>query len=146
MTITSFLLALHFVLTIAIICLIMLQKHDSDGALGSGGSAGGMFSVKGQANILTKTTAFLMTVFIINCLVMAKLYKRTKISESLIDAAQKESQYKINPAENLPLKPDNEHHSIAPTQKTLDEPIETQKNSEKSQNTSNKVPKNKETK
>lgn len=83
------LLAIHFLLTIAIIGLILLQKHDSDGALGSsgGGSASGMlFSVRGQANLLTKSTAVLMTIFLVNCLSMAKLTKKTQVKGSLIDA------------------------------------------------------------
>ncbi|MDR2107789.1 MAG: preprotein translocase subunit SecG [Holosporaceae bacterium] len=88
----SFLLAVHFVLTIAIIGLILLQKHDSDGALGTGGSsAGGMFSVRGQANLLTRTTAVLMTVFILNCLVMAKMTKRVRVGGSVIDQIADES-------------------------------------------------------
>ena len=85
------LLAIHFVLTIVIIGLILLQKHDSDGALGSsgGGAASGMFSVRGQANLLTRATAVLMTVFIINCLAMAKIAKNTAKRESIIDSAAK---------------------------------------------------------
>ena len=85
----QFLLAFHFVLTILIIGLIMLQKHDSDGALGSsaGGAASGMFSVRGQANILTKSTAVLMAVFMINCLIMAKITKRSPQKGSVIDRA-----------------------------------------------------------
>lgn len=85
----QFLLAVHFLLTVAIIGLILLQKHDSDGALGSsgGGSASGMlFSVRGQANLLTRSTAILMTIFLINCLSMAKLTKKTPTQGSLIDA------------------------------------------------------------
>jgi preprotein translocase subunit SecG len=89
----SFLLALHFVLTILIICLILLQKHDSDGALGSsgGGAASGMFSIRGQANILTRATAVLMSLFIVNCLVMAKIAKRVPQKESIIDRVAHES-------------------------------------------------------
>jgi preprotein translocase subunit SecG len=89
----SFLLAVHFVLTISIIGLILLQKHDSDGALGSsgGGAASGMFSVRGQANLLTRTTAVLMTIFILNCLLMAKVVKRVPQKESIIDRVASES-------------------------------------------------------
>jgi preprotein translocase subunit SecG len=89
----SFLLAIHFVLAIAIIGLILLQKHDSDGALGSSGggmAASGMFSVRGQATLLTRATAVLMTLFIINCLVMAKMVKHTPKKESIIDSVAKE--------------------------------------------------------
>lgn len=83
----SVLLGLHFALTLAIIGLILLQKHDSDGALGSsgGGAASGMFSVRGQANLLTKSTAILMTVFMINCLIMAKITKNKPAQTSVID-------------------------------------------------------------
>ncbi|GHU12068.1 hypothetical protein FACS189449_04930 [Alphaproteobacteria bacterium] len=83
----SFLLAVHFILTISIIGLILLQKHDSDGALGSsgGGAGSGMFSVRGQANLLTRATSILMTIFITNCLVLAHLYKDQKTEGSLVD-------------------------------------------------------------
>ncbi|MDR0632172.1 MAG: preprotein translocase subunit SecG [Holosporaceae bacterium] len=89
----SFLLAVHFVLALAIIGLVLLQKHDSDGALGSsgGGAASGMFSVRGQANLLTRSTAVLMALFIINCLIMAKIAKRVPAKESIIDIVAQES-------------------------------------------------------
>ena len=97
----SVLLGLHFALTLAIIGLILLQKHDSDGALGSsgGGAASGMFSVRGQANILTKSTAILMTIFMINCLVMAKIAKNKPAKVSVIDRVANESV--------LPVKDEN---------------------------------------
>ncbi len=89
----SVLLGIHFVLTLAIIGLILLQKHDSDGALGSsgGGAASGVFSVRGQANILTKSTGILMTIFVLNCLIMAKITKNVPAKESVIDKVARES-------------------------------------------------------
>ncbi|MBE6447204.1 MAG: preprotein translocase subunit SecG [Alphaproteobacteria bacterium] len=89
----SVLLGIHFVLTLAIIGLILVQKHDSDGALGSsgGGAASGMFSVRGQANILTKLTGTLMTIFVLNCLLMAKITKHAPAKESVIDKVARES-------------------------------------------------------
>jgi preprotein translocase subunit SecG len=105
MSLLSFLLAVHFVLTIAIIGLILLQKHDSDGALGSsgGGAASGMFSIRGQANILTRLTAILMTIFILNCLIMAKVAKRVPAKESIIDRVAHETA--PPPAESAPASP-----------------------------------------
>jgi preprotein translocase subunit SecG len=90
----SVLLAVHFILTISIIGLIMLQKHDSDGALGSsgGGAGSGMFSVRGQANLLTRATAILMTIFILNCLVLAKMFKNQQSPGSLIDRVASETE------------------------------------------------------
>ena len=96
----SVLLGVHFVLALAIIGLILLQKHDSDGALGSsgGGAASGMFSVRGQANLLTKSTAWLMTFFMINCLVMAKITKNTpSTKKSVIDRVAESSVLQIEP-------------------------------------------------
>lgn len=84
----TFLLSVHFLLAVLIIILVMIQKHESDGVLGSGGgSAGKMFSVRGQANFLTRATAVLMTLFLLNCIFMAKLVKGTPRSKSLIDEA-----------------------------------------------------------
>ena len=99
----SVLLGLHFALTLAIIGLVLLQKHDSDGALGSsgGGAASGMFSVRGQANILTKSTAILMTIFMVNCLVMAKITKNKPAKVSVIDRVANES---ILPVKDDPIK------------------------------------------
>ena len=93
----SVLLGLHFALTLAIIGLVLLQKHDSDGALGSsgGGAASGMFSVRGQANILTKSTAILMTIFMVNCLVMAKITKNKPSKVSVIDRVANESIFPV---------------------------------------------------
>ncbi len=112
----SVLLGLHFALTLAIIGLILLQKHDSDGALGSsgGGAASGMFSVRGQANILTKSTAILMTIFMVNCLVMAKITKNRPAQTSVIDRVAKTS---VLPPKEDPKseKTTDEKPSLAPS-------------------------------
>lgn len=90
----NFLLAVHFLLTIAIIGLILLQKQDSDGALGSsgGGATNGLFSIRGQANILTRATSTLMAIFMLNCLIMAKMTKTKVESKSVIDRVAEDSQ------------------------------------------------------
>jgi preprotein translocase subunit SecG len=127
----SFLLAIHFVLTLSIIGLILLQKHDSDGALGSsgGGAASGMFSVRGQANILTRATAILMTIFIINCLVMAKMVKHTPTQGSIIDKVASESANtapaktaadKTVPVPTSPVPPVEQKANSAPVNKIND--------------------------
>lgn len=88
----SFLLAIHFVLALLIIVLVLLQKHEADGVLGTGsGGANKVFSIRGQANILTRSTAVLMTIFFINCLIMAKMVKHTPSRVSIIDKVASES-------------------------------------------------------
>lgn len=119
----SVLLGLHFALTLAIIGLILIQKHDSDGALGSsgGGVANGMFSVRGQSNFLTKGTAILMTVFIINCLVMAKMTKQKPNKVSIIDRVEKESVYKPESLSEKE-KEDNVRNGLTPDGKPMPRP------------------------
>lgn len=83
----TFLLSFHFLLAVLIIGLVLIQKHESDGILGTGGSAGKVFSVRGQANLLSRSTAVLMTLFFLNCIVMAKMVKHSPRTKSLIDEA-----------------------------------------------------------
>jgi preprotein translocase subunit SecG len=94
-----------------IIGLILLQKHDSDGALGSGGGSNGMFSVRGQANLLTRTTAVLMTIFAINCLAMAKIAKRTTVKESVLERIAKKN---VSKKEDAPPVKKQENSAPAP--------------------------------
>ncbi|MDR2794565.1 MAG: preprotein translocase subunit SecG [Holosporaceae bacterium] len=107
-----FLLAFHFVLAFAIVGLILLQKHDSDGALGSsgGGAGSSMFSVRGQANLLTRATAILMTIFIINCIILGRIHKHKVTEGSLIDNVDANtsapiSQSKPDAASEVPPQP-----------------------------------------
>lgn len=122
----NFLLAVHFVLTIAIIGLIMLQKHDSDGALGSsgGGAASGLFSVRGQANILTRATAILMTIFMLNCLVMAKIARTVPAKSSIIDRVAEESTRRAAPvpAEGKSTAPESKPMTI-PAKEPASKPV-----------------------
>lgn len=114
----SVLLGLHFALTLAIIGLVLLQKHDSDGALGSsgGGAASGMFSVRGQANILTKSTAILMAIFMVNCLVMAKITKNKPAKVSVIDRVANES---VLPVKEDPNKDANANSDVVSNEKPV---------------------------
>ena len=87
----SVLLALHFIVTIIMIGLILIQKHEGGGLAGGLSSAANNFvSSRGQANILTKATAVLMTIFVVNCLVMAKIAKGSHKTTSFVDAAANE--------------------------------------------------------
>ena len=87
----SVLLAIHFVVTILMIGLILIQKHEGGGLAGGlSSAANGFISSRGQANILTKATATLMTIFVANCLIMAKMVKGSPQPKSFIDAAADE--------------------------------------------------------
>ena len=66
---------------------MLIQKSDSDGfGLGSGGAGGGgMFSARGQANFLTRSTAILATLFILNSLALSIIAANSSDRGSLAD-------------------------------------------------------------
>lgn len=68
----TFLLVLHGLLTLALVAVILMQKSEGGGLTG-GGSAGGLVSARGAANLLTRTTAILATLFIVSSLGLAVL-------------------------------------------------------------------------
>lgn len=87
----SILLAVHFLVTILLIGLVLVQKHDGGGLTGGlSSAANGFMTSRSQANVLTKATAILMTIFFINCLVMAKIAKGSPRPQSFVDAAANE--------------------------------------------------------
>jgi protein translocase SecG subunit len=60
----TFLLVVHILLALALIGVILVQRSEG-GALGMGGGGGGGFmTARGSANLLTRTTAIIATLFI----------------------------------------------------------------------------------
>lgn len=64
------LLVIHVGVTAAMIVVILLQRSEG-GGLGMGGRSDALFSVRGQANILSRMTAIFATIFFVLSLVMA---------------------------------------------------------------------------
>ena len=85
---TSVLLILHAFVTLALIGVVLIQRSEG-GGLGVGTSAGmGSFmGGRGTANLLTRTTAVLGTVFLLLALVLALLSRGTSgVGGSLLDS------------------------------------------------------------
>lgn len=79
------LLVIHVIITLAMIVIILLQRSSSGiGSMGGGMSAGFMTS-RGQANLLTRTTTILATLFILNSLALSWLTQQDAPSRSLIE-------------------------------------------------------------
>ncbi|WP_032112144.1 preprotein translocase subunit SecG [Candidatus Paracaedibacter symbiosus] len=72
------LLFIHVIITLALIGVILIQRSEGGGlGLGSGGSSSNnMFSARGTANLLTRVTGVLATLFFLNCLLMGAVAKR----------------------------------------------------------------------
>lgn len=81
------LLILHALVTIVMIGLILLQKSDGSGPLGIGGGGNALFTARGVANILTRTTAVLAALFIGNCLLIGVLTSRQQRDANLFTQA-----------------------------------------------------------
>ena len=78
------LLIFHIVLAVIMIGLVLIQKSEG-GALGMGGGGGGFMSTRGSANLLTRTTAVLATLFFASTLGLALVFKGAQAPKSLLD-------------------------------------------------------------
>ncbi len=68
----TFLLVVHALLALALVGVILMQRSEGGGLTG-GGSAGGLVSARGAADLLTRTTAILAALFILSSLGLAML-------------------------------------------------------------------------
>ena len=68
----TFLLVVHALLALALVAVILLQKSEGGGLTG-GGSAGGLVSARGAADLLSRMTAIFATLFIVSSLGLAWL-------------------------------------------------------------------------
>lgn len=82
----TILLVILIVIAVAMIGIVLLQRSEG-GALGIGGGPGAMFSARGTANLLTRTTAVLGALFMILSLVLAILSGGWSEGDSVLDAA-----------------------------------------------------------
>lgn len=63
------LLVIQIIISLALICIVLIQRSDNDGmGLGGGGGGLGLLSGRAKANALTRTTAILAVLFMVNSL------------------------------------------------------------------------------
>ncbi|MFN4014489.1 MAG: preprotein translocase subunit SecG [Reyranella sp.] len=79
------LLVIHVGVTSAMIVVILLQRSEG-GGLGMGGRSDALFSVRGQANILSRMTAIFATIFFVLSMIMAwSMTDPMRASRSIMD-------------------------------------------------------------
>lgn len=68
-------LVLQILITLALVGLILIQRNDSDGlgSMGGGGGGNAFMTGRGQANLLTRSTAILAALFMLNSLWLAMM-------------------------------------------------------------------------
>jgi protein translocase, SecG subunit len=77
------LLAIHLMIVLALTGVILLQRSEGGLGLGGGGGLSGLMSSRGQANLLTRATAVLATLFFITSMALAVVSKTGQQSDSI---------------------------------------------------------------
>jgi preprotein translocase subunit SecG len=96
----TLLLVLELFICVALIGVVLLQRSEG-GALGMGGGGsglGGLFSPRGAADTLTRTTAILAVLFFLTCLGLNLISLRGRNERSILDNPSQTTQ-------SLPSKP-----------------------------------------
>ena len=66
------LIVIQLILALSLVILILLQGSDNEGlGFGGGGTLGGMMSVRGSSNLLSRLTAIIASLFMIMSVVLA---------------------------------------------------------------------------
>ncbi|MCB9957274.1 MAG: preprotein translocase subunit SecG [Rhodospirillaceae bacterium] len=80
-------LVLHLLIAIALVGVVLLQRSEGGGlGMGGGGAGGPLMSVRGAANLLTRTTAILAACFVVTSLTLAILAGGSRDGGSILDS------------------------------------------------------------
>ena len=92
----SILLTLLVIVAVLMTCLILLQKSEGSGMSGSAAASmfGGVLTGSAAGNFLTKTTAWLATIFFVLCAMLSLVVAKTNVSNS----GQSDIRQELNPA------------------------------------------------
>ena len=80
------LLVAYLLIVLALIAVILLQRSEG-GGLGMGGNAGGLMTVRGSANLLTRTTGILAALFFATAIGLTILSELDRGTDSILDQA-----------------------------------------------------------
>ena len=79
------LLVIHVLVTLALIGVVLIQRSEGGGlGIGGGQGMGSFMTGRGTANLLTRTTAILATVFLALSLLLALMTRNTTTSAGAI--------------------------------------------------------------
>jgi preprotein translocase subunit SecG len=85
-TMETILLVVHLMLAVALIVTVLLQHSEGGGlGIGGGGGAGGLVSVRGTTNFLTRATGILAALFMTTSLTLAIMASQGKAPQSILD-------------------------------------------------------------
>jgi preprotein translocase subunit SecG len=106
---TTVLLVIHLFVTLALIGLVLLQRSEGGGlGIGSSQGMGSFMGGRGTANLLTRGTAILGTIFFALALTLALLNRGTSMqSRSILDAPPPATAPAAPAVPALPAVPNN---------------------------------------
>jgi preprotein translocase subunit SecG len=84
----TMLLVAELIIAVALIIFVLLQRSEG-GALGMGGGGsgmGGLFSPRGAADTLTRTTAILAGLFFLTCIALNLMALHGRDEKSILDS------------------------------------------------------------
>lgn len=80
------LIVAYLLIVLALIAVILLQRSEG-GALGIGGGGGGLMTARGSANLLTRTTAILATLFFATAIGLTVLSELDRGTSGILEGA-----------------------------------------------------------
>ena len=99
------LIIIQLILAVLLIIFVLLQGSDNEGLGLGGGSMGGMMSPRGSANLLSRLTALIATLFMVMSVILtivASVGSEKNVLESLpsINSKEETSQEPVIPENN----------------------------------------------
>ncbi len=83
----AIILVIHLLVILTLIIVVLLQRSEGGGLGIGGGGGGGLVSVRGSANLLTRTTAILAVAFFVTSLTLAIMASSRMEPRSIMDEA-----------------------------------------------------------
>jgi preprotein translocase subunit SecG len=80
------LIVAYLLIVVALIAVILLQRSEG-GGLGMGSNSNGLISVRGSANLLTRTTAILATLFFVLAITLTILAELNRGTDDILQKA-----------------------------------------------------------
>ena len=104
---TTVLLLIHMFVTLALIGVVLIQRNEGGGlGIGSSQGMGSFMTGRGTANLLTRTTAVLATIFLLLSLALALMTHTSGVGRSILDVpAPPATNAPAVPGANLPAVP-----------------------------------------
>jgi preprotein translocase subunit SecG len=78
-------LVIHLILAVALVGVVLIQRSEGGGLGIGGGAGGGLMSVRGTANMLTRITAVLAAGFMATSLVLAIIASSKSEPRSILE-------------------------------------------------------------